>query len=176
MKELQKEILSEGQIRRRVRELGAQISRDFAGKELVVVGVLKGAFLFMADLVRELSIPVRCDFIRVSSYNADGSRSGSIRLDFDVTQPIENEEVLLIEDILDTGHTLRYLLQHLSAKNPKSLNVCCLLDKKHHPDLTSQIRYVGFDVPNDYLIGYGLDLDGKYRELSYVASVNLQQS
>jgi len=129
LKELQKEILSEGQIRRRVRELGAQISRDFAGKELVVVGVLKGAFLFMADLVRELSIPVRCDFIRVSSYNADGSRSGSTRLDFDVTQPIENEEVLLIEDILDTGHTLRYLLQHLSAKNPKSLNVCCLLDK-----------------------------------------------
>lgn len=168
-----KEILSEGQIRSKVRELGKKISQDYAGKELVVIGVLKGAFLFMADLVRELSIPVRCDFIRVSSYNSKGKRNHSIRLDFDITQPIENEEVLLIEDILDTGNTLRYLLKHLSAKNPKSLNVCCLLDKKHHPDLTSQIRYVGFDVPSEYLVGYGLDLDGKYRELPYVAKVDL---
>lgn len=168
------EILSEGQIRRRVRELGEQISRDYAGNEVVVVGVLKGAFLFMADLVRELSLSLRCDFIRVSSYNAKGKRNHSIRLDFDVTQSIENEHVILVEDILDTGNTLRYLLKHLSAKNPKSLSVCCLLDKKHHPDLTSQIRYVGFDVPNVYLVGYGLDLNGRYRELPYVAEMDLQ--
>lgn len=168
-----REILSEGQIRRRVRELAEQISRDYAGSEVVVVGVLKGAFLFMADLVREINLPLRCDFIRVSSYNSKGKRNHSIRLDFDVTQSIENEHVILVEDILDTGNTLRYLLKHLSAKNPKSLSVCCLLDKKHHPDLTSKIRYVGFDVPNVYLIGYGLDLDGKYRELSYVAEIDL---
>lgn len=175
MKEKYREIFSEGQIRQRVRELGAQISRDFAGKEIVVVGVLKGAFLFMADLIREMNIPLRCDFIRVSSYAADGRRDGPTRLDFDITQPIENEDVLLIEDILDTGHTLRYLLKHLSAKNPRSLSVCCLLDKKHHPDLTSQVRYVGFDAPNSYLIGYGLDLDGKYRELSCVAETDLPE-
>ncbi len=168
------EILSEGQIRRRVRELGEQISRDYAGNEVVVVGVLKGAFLFMADLVRELSLSLRCDFLRVSSVNAKGKRNHSIRLDFDVTQSIENEHVILVEDILDTGNTLRYLLKHLSAKNPKSLSVCCLLDKKHHPDLTSQIRYVGFDVPNVYLVGYGLDLNGRYRELPYVAEMDLQ--
>lgn len=168
-----REILSEGQIRQRVRELGRQISKDYEGREVVLIGVLKGAFLFMADLVRELRIPVRCDFIRVSSYNAKGKRNSSIRLDFDVTQPIENEHVILVEDILDTGNTLRYLLKHLSAKNPKSLNVCCLLDKKHHPDLTSQVRYVGFDVPNVYLVGYGLDLNGRYRELPYVTEMDL---
>ncbi len=173
MKEIYKEVFSEGQIRSRVQTLGAEISRDFAGKEIVVIGVLKGSFVFMADLIRELNIPLRCDFIRISSYAADGKRDGPTRLDFDITQPIENEDVLLVEDILDTGHSLRYLLQHLSAKNPRSLSVCCLLDKKHHPDLSSQVRYVGFDAPNAYLIGYGLDLDGKYRELSYVAKMDL---
>jgi len=153
--------------------LGKQISEDFAGREVVVIGVLKGAFMFMADLIREMSIPLRCDFIRVSSYAADGRRDGPTRLDFDITQPIENEDVLLVEDILDTGHTLRYLQQHLLAKNPRSLSVCCLLDKKHHPDLSTQVRYVGFEAPDAYLIGYGLDLDGKYRELSLVAEIDL---
>jgi len=172
LKDKYQEVLSKAQIQSRVRALGEEVSRDYQGKELVVIGVLKGSFVFMADLVRELKVAVRCDFIRVSSYNSQG-KTESIRLDFDVTQPIANEHVLLVEDILDTGNTLRYLLKHLASKNPKSLQVCCLLDKKHHPDLTSQIRYVGFDVPSVYLVGYGLDLNGKYRELPSVARMDL---
>lgn len=171
MKGLPREIFSADQIQKRVDELGDEVSRDFQGRQLTVVGVLKGAFVFMADLVREIRVPLRCDFLRVESYD-DKGKSGSIRLEFDLTQPIEGQEVLLIEDILDTGKTLRFILEHLAAKKPKSLNVCCLLDKGLAPELRKQVRYVGFQVPTQYVVGYGLDLAGRFRELPYVGVVD----
>ncbi|MFO1520079.1 MAG: hypoxanthine phosphoribosyltransferase [bacterium] len=167
MKRGPKESINAERIKERVRELGAEITRDFAGRELTVVGVLKGAFLFMADLVREIDLPLRCDFLRVESYD-DHGKSGSIRLEFDLTQPIEGKDVLLIEDILDTGKTIQYILSHLAVKKPKSLTICCLLDKGLVPELSKQVRYVGFRIPPEYVVGYGLDLAGLYRELPYV--------
>ncbi len=166
-------LLSAEQIRVRVSELAAQIERDYAGQELTLVGVLKGSFIFMADLMRALSLPLRCDFLRISSYDGKGKR-GSIRLDFDLIQPIEGAHVLLIEDILDTGQTLRFLLSHLATKKPKSLEICSLLDKNLDMGLSEKVRYVGFQVPKEYLIGYGLDLDGRFRELPYVAQLQVE--
>jgi hypoxanthine phosphoribosyltransferase len=172
LKDNQKIVLTAEQIRKKVKELGLQISQDFSGHSLTVVGVLKGSFVFMADLIREIKVPTHCDFLRISSYDTEG-KSSAIRLEFDLTQPIENEDVLLVEGILDTGKTLRYLLSHLSTKNPKSLNVCCLLDKGLDPEMSGQVRYVGFKVPKTYLVGYGLDLAGNYRELPHIASIDL---
>jgi hypoxanthine phosphoribosyltransferase len=170
LKGLLKELLKSEEIEDRVRVLGSEISRDFAGKELTFVGVLKGAFVFMADLIRSVQLPLRCDFLRVESYD-DHGKSGSVRLEFDLTQPIEGQDVLLVEDILDTGKTLRFMLDHLAAKKPKSLNVCCLLDKGLVPDLRKQVRYVGFKIPQAYVVGYGLDLAGRYRELPYIGCI-----
>ena len=164
-------IFTKEQIKQRVQELGNQISQDFAGQEITVVGLLKGSFIFMADLIREIQSPLRCDFLRVSSYDHCG-QSGNIRLEFDLIQPIKNQHVLIVEDILDTGQTLQYILEHLKAKSPKSLSVCCLLDKGLRPELSSQIQYMGFQVPNTFVVGYGLDLDGLYRELAYIGEVN----
>ncbi len=124
----------------------------------------------MADLVRQIKTPLRCDFLRVSSYNSSG-QSGTLRLEFDMTQPIEDQHVLLVEDVLDTGKSLTFLIDHLKAKKPKSLNICCMLDKNLMPNISSQIKYLGFHVPQKYLVGYGLDLDGYYRELPYVGQV-----
>ncbi|MBF0491424.1 MAG: hypoxanthine phosphoribosyltransferase [Deltaproteobacteria bacterium] len=163
-------LFTQEQLQQRIARLAQQISQDYQGKELVVIGVLKGAFVFMADLVRQIDLPLRCDFLRVSSYNSQG-KSGALRLEFDMTQPIENQEVLLVEDVLDTGKSLGFLIDHLKTKRPKSLNICCLLDKNLKPDISAQIRYLGFHVPQKYLVGYGLDLDGYYRELPYVGNV-----
>jgi len=164
-------LIKEDAIQKRIRELAKEINADHAGaKELVVVGVLKGAFLFMADLVRHLNMPVRCDFLRVSSYQHDVN-TGAVRMEFDLTQPINDSNVLLVEDIVDTGNTLRYLLEHLHAKKPKSLKVASLL-YKDVGKARNLVHYVGFDVPNKYVIGYGLDSEGLYRSLPYVGVFN----
>ncbi len=167
-----KVLLSAEQIHQRVSELADEICRDYAGQELTLVGVLKGSFIFMADLMRALKLSLRCDFLRISSYDGKG-KAGNIRLDFDLIQPIEGSHVLLVEDILDTGQTLRFLLAHLATKKPKSLEICSLLDKQLDSTLSQKVRYVGFQVPKQYLVGYGLDLDGHYRELPYVAQIEI---
>ncbi|PIR17448.1 MAG: hypoxanthine phosphoribosyltransferase [Deltaproteobacteria bacterium CG11_big_fil_rev_8_21_14_0_20_49_13] len=154
-------------IQKRVLEVAGEINKDYGtGKELTVVGVLKGAFMFMSDLVKHLEMPVRCDFLRVVSYDHDVS-TGNVRMEFDLTQPVHDQDVLLVEDIVDTGRTLRYLLEHIHAKKPRSLKVASLLykDVGHVREL---VNYVGFDVPNKYVIGYGLDSEGLYRSLPYV--------
>ena len=174
MKDRPEALISAEEISRRVAEMGREITQDFEGKQLTLVGVLKGAFVFMADLIRHISLPLHCDFLRVNSYDAHG-QSSTIRLEFDLTQPIEGQHVLLIEDILDTGKTLHFILSHLRTKNPASLTVCCLLDKGLNPDLAKEVRYVGFKAPRSYLVGYGLDLAGEYRELPYVARVDLKK-
>ncbi len=171
MKHRIKPIILQEALEKRVRELGDEISRDYSGKEIVVVGVLKGAFIFMADLIRQIRVPLRCDFLRVQSYD-DHGKSTTVRLEFDLTQPIENQHVLLVEDIVDTGKTFHYLLSHLLNKKPLSLEVCCLLDKKNSPEISQSVRYRGFEIPPVYLVGYGLDLAGFYRELPYLAEID----
>lgn len=155
------------QIEQRVMELGKQIEADYKDQPLVVVGVLKGSFLFMADLVRAIKHPLRCDFLRVSSYDHDVS-TGVVRMDFDLTQSIENDNVLLIEDIVDTGKTLGFLKEHLHGKKPKSLKVCSMLYKDIGVDNRHLVDYVGFEIPNHYVVGYGLDSEGLYRSLPYI--------
>lgn len=171
MKEFKKILFNAHQIQSKILELGQQITQDYQGKNLTVIGVLKGAFVFMADLVLAISLPLRCDFLRISSYDSKGKR-GNLRLDFDLTQSVEDQHVLLIEDILDSGKTLQFLREHLKSKNPQSLEICCLLDKQLNSDLSKQVKYKAFECPQEYIVGYGMDLDGLYRNLPEIMSVN----
>ncbi|MBU4484594.1 hypoxanthine phosphoribosyltransferase [bacterium] len=160
-------LFSEEKIQKRVGELGKQISKDYEGKELVVVGVLKGSFIFMADLVRYIDTPLYCDFLRISSYENDQD-TGILRMEFDMTQPIAGKDVLLVEDIVDSGKTLKYLKEHLQTKHPSSLKVCSLLFKDVGTGMRGYIDYMGFEVPHKFVIGYGLDTKGLLRSLPYV--------
>jgi hypoxanthine phosphoribosyltransferase len=156
-------------LQRRVRELGAEISRDYEGRDLVMIGVLKGAVLFLGDLMRELTVPCEIDFMAVSSYGSATDSSGVVRILKDLDSSIEGRDVLLVEDIVDSGLTLHYLLKNLKARNPASLEVCALLTKPERRRIELPIRYVGFEIPNRFAIGYGLDHAQRYRNLSYVA-------
>lgn len=170
MEHRQIEVLySQQQIDSRLDEIARQVEGDFPAGELVVVGVLKGSFIFMADLVRRIRRQLACDFLRVASYEHDRS-TGVVRMEFDLTQPIEGKHVLLVEDIVDTGRTLRYLLKHLQSSRPATLKVASLLFKEMGTDSRRLVDYVGFEVPNRYVVGYGLDSDGLYRSLPYVGA------
>jgi len=162
-------LLSKEEIEGRIAEMAKQIDADFPDGELVVVGVLKGSFIFMADLVRQISRPLACDFIRVSSYESDQS-TGVVRMEFDMTQPIAGKDVLLVEDIVDTGRTLRYLISHLEAKNARKLKVASMLYKEMGTDSKRLVDYIGFEVPKRFVVGYGLDSEGVYRSLPYVGA------
>jgi hypoxanthine phosphoribosyltransferase len=164
-------LVSTEDLERRVTELGAEISRDYAGQDLVMIGVLKGAVLFLADLMRELEVPCEIDFMAVSSYGSSTDSSGVVRILKDLDGPIEGRDVLLVEDIVDSGLTLHYLLKNLGARNPRSLEVCALLTKPERRRVDLPIRYVGFEIPNRFAIGYGLDHGERYRNLSYVAAL-----
>ena len=159
------------ELQRRISELGAEINRDYAGRELVLIGVLKGAVLFLADLMRELTIPCEIDFMAVSSYGSATDSSGVVRILKDLDASIEDRDVLLVEDIVDSGLTLHYLLKNLRARNPRSLEVCALLTKPERRRIDLPIRYVGFEIPNRFAIGYGLDHAQRYRNLRYVAAL-----
>lgn len=163
-------LITAAEIQKRVEALAGQIEKDYKGKNLVVVGVLKGSFVFMADLVRQISIPLTCDFVRVASYNKDRS-TGTVRMEFDMTQPVAAKDVLLVEDIVDTGSTLRYLLNHFEGAKPASLKVCALLFKDVGTGIRKKVDYLGFTVPNQYVVGYGLDSEGIYRSLPYIAAL-----
>jgi hypoxanthine phosphoribosyltransferase len=153
----------------RVRELAAEISRDYADKELLLVGVLKGAVFFLADLMRHLEVVCEVDFMAVSSYGASTDSSGVVRILKDLDAPIEGRDVLIVEDIVDSGLTLSYLFRMLRARGPKSLEVCALLTKPQRREIDLPIRYVGFEIPNRFAIGYGLDYAERFRNLPYVA-------
>jgi hypoxanthine phosphoribosyltransferase len=170
MTEPHETLLSTDEIQARVAALGKQITEDYQDKDLVVVGVLKGAFVFMSDLIRNIDVPLTCDFLRVSSYKG-GSSTGIVRLDLDLSQSITDKDVLLVEDIVDTGQTLRYLLDHLQAKQPASLKVCALLYNAINPKIRDDLDYIGFTIPDCYVVGYGLDINGMYRSLPYVAKL-----
>ncbi len=153
----------------RVRSLGAQISADYEDRDLLLVGVLKGAVFFLSDLMRHLSVPCEVDFMAVASYGSATDSSGVVRILKDLDIPIEGRDVLIVEDIVDSGLTLSYLLRTLNARNPKSLDVCALLTKPERRKVDLPIRYVGFEIPNRFAIGYGLDHAERYRNLPYVA-------
>jgi hypoxanthine phosphoribosyltransferase len=164
-------LVTRDDLTRRVAELGAEITRDYEHRDLVMVGVLKGAILFMADLMRHLEIPCEVDFMAVSSYGSTTDSSGVVRILKDLDAPIEGRDVLIVEDIIDSGLTLQYLLRNLKARNPRSLEVCALLTKPERRRVDLPTRYVGFEIPNRFAIGYGLDHAQKYRNLDYVAAL-----
>jgi hypoxanthine phosphoribosyltransferase len=168
-----KTLISEREIIERVDELAAQISLDYADKgELVLVGVLKGSFIFLADLARRLSIPRHIEFIAVSSYEHGSIRSGAVRLVMDVRRSIEDKHVLIVEDIVDTGHTVHYLLDMLKSRNPASVRTCTLLHKEHRAEVDVEIDYLGFNIGDEWVVGYGLDYDEKDRTLPYIGTIN----
>ena len=160
------------ELQRRIRELGAEISREYADRDLIMIGVLKGAVLFLADLMRELTVPCEVDFMAVSSYGSATDSSGVVRILKDLDSSIEGRNVLIVEDIIDSGLTLQYLLRNLRARNPASVEVCALLTKPDRRRVELPIRYVGFEIPNRYVIGYGLDYAQRYRNLDCVAVLN----
>ena len=166
-------LFTEDELRARVSALGRTIGGDYATLNPIVVGILQGAFLFMADLIRATPIDLITDFIGLSSYGAGTTSSGVVRLVSDLSRPIDGRDVLIVEDIVDTGHTLAYLKRMLEARRPKSLKVCVLLDKLERRETPVELDYVGFMVPNVYVVGYGFDYGGLYRNLPYVAALEL---
>jgi hypoxanthine phosphoribosyltransferase len=151
-----------------VRALGRRIGADYRGRDLHVIGVLHGAFVFMADLVREIGRPMTCDFLRVSSYGAGTVSSGRLRMSIDFDRPIRGRDVLLVEDIVDTGRTASKVLASLRRKNPASLRLCALLHKPSRSEVPVTLDYLGFTVPDEFVVGYGLDYDARYRNLPYI--------
>lgn len=158
-----KKVISSQEISQRVKELGKLITSDYAERQLVVIGILNGAFIFAADLVREIELPLLIDFVRVASYGAEKSSSGQLKFTKDVELDIEGKDVLLVEDIVDTGLTLSTLEEHLSAHKPKSVKICALINKTERRDIQVMLDYVGFDVQEGFLIGYGLDFAEQFR-------------
>ena len=156
---------------RRVRQLAGEISRDYQGKDLLLIGVLKGAVFFVSDLMRSLEVPCEVDFMAVSSYGSQTDSSGVVRILKDLDAPIQDRDVLIVEDIVDSGLTLQYLLRNLAGRNPRSLEVCALLIKPERRKVDLNTRYVGFEIPDRFAIGYGLDHAERYRNLPYVAAL-----
>jgi len=162
-------IVTQEEMRTRIRELGRQITADYADKDLVLVGILKGAYAFYADLARALRIPMRVDFLVVTSYGTKARPTGKVKMVTDLTEDIAGRDVLLVEDIVDSGMTVQYLLKTLRRRKPKSIKVCALLSKPERRKVDVTIDYVGFNIPNKYVVGYGLDYQQKYRNLPYLA-------
>ena len=153
----------------RIAELGTEISSDYGGRDLLLIGVLKGAVFFMADLMRKLTIPCEVDFMAISSYGASTDSSGVVRILKDLDINIEGRHVLVVEDIIDSGLTLSYLMRNLESREPATLEVCALLTKPDRREMEVPVRYIGFEIPNRFVIGYGLDFGERYRNLPYVA-------
>ena len=165
-------MISTEDLQKRIKELGAQITQDFAQYEsLHVVAVLKGSFLFLADLVREIELDVTVDFLGLSSYGDSTETSGVVRMTQDLSIPIKGRQVLVVEDIIDTGLTMRYLIENFQTRMPASVSVCTLLDKPENRTVEIPMRYVGFDIPNEFVIGYGLDYAEKFRNIPYIGVV-----
>ncbi|MFQ5828710.1 MAG: hypoxanthine phosphoribosyltransferase [Candidatus Methylomirabilia bacterium] len=162
-------LITQEEIAGRVEELGRDLARDYAGNDPVFVGVLKGAVVFLADLVRASDIPVTLDFIALSSYGASTRSSGVVKITSDLSVSIEDCHVLIVEDIIDTGRTINYLRRNLQTRHPASLKLCALLDKADRREVDVEIDYLGFTIPNEFVVGYGLDFRGLYRNLPYVS-------
>ena len=162
-------LIEEDVLQARIAELGQEISKEYEGRDLLLVGVLKGAVFFMADLMRELSVPCEIDFMAISSYGASTDSSGVVRILKDLDANIAGRDVLVVEDIIDSGLTLSYLMRSLKARKPASLEICALLTKPDRREIDVPVQFVGFEIPNKFVIGYGLDFAERYRNLPYVA-------
>ena len=169
-------LISEEKLMQRVEELGKEISKDFEGEEVLLVGLLKGSVIFLADLVRKVSIPCMIDFMSVTSYGNDIESSGEVRFLKDLDSDINGKNVVIVEDIIDTGLTLREVLKVLKARNPKTLKVCTLLNKVSRRLVDIDVDYNGFDIPDAFVVGYGLDYAQKYRNLNYIGVLKLIES
>jgi hypoxanthine phosphoribosyltransferase len=169
--DIEKVLITEDEIQAKLAEMGAQITRDYAGRSVLLVGVLKGAFVVMADLARHIRLPVEFDFMAVSSYGAATKTSGVVRILKDLDHDLEGRDVLIVEDIVDSGLTLNYLLKNLRARRPASLEVAALLHKSGLQKVEIAMRYVGFEIPPEFVVGYGLDFGERYRNLPYVATL-----
>src|ERR687889_120291 len=165
-------IVQADELQHRITEMAAEVSRDYAGKDLLLIGVLKGAVFFLADLMRQLDMHCEVDFMAVASYGSSTESSGVVRILKDLDASIEGRDVLIVEDIVDSGLTLNYLMRTLKAREPRSLEVCALLTKPERRKVDLPIRYVGFEIPNELAIGYGLDHGERYRNLPYVAALS----
>lgn len=165
-------LINQSKLKKRIAELAKKISNDYQGKELVLIGVLKGGFVFLAELMRKLTIPVAIDFIQVSSYGASTASSGVIKIKKDIDLPIVGKEVLLVEDIVDFGYTINYLKNFVLNKKAKNVKVCSLLDKHSRRKVEAKIDYKGFAVPDKFIVGFGLDFKEEYRNLPYIASLH----
>jgi len=167
--DIKKILFSPEEIKAKIKEIANQLNKDYNGEEVVFVCVLKGSLPFFADLVREVNFPVTFDMVCVSSYGTSATSSGTLKIKLDSGTPFEGKNVLIIEDILDTGNTLYNLMNHFAGRNPKSMKLCCLLDKPSRRTQNINADYVGFEIPDEFVVGYGLDYAEKYRELPYIA-------
>lgn len=172
---LKKELLTADEIKKRVSELARQIEKDYEGKNPIMIGILKGAFVFLSDLVRELNIPVEIDFMSVSSYGSSTRTSGIVKIEKDLDRDIKDKHVIIVEDILDTGLTLHYLLETLKARQPASLAICTLLLKEGRQQVEITPRYVGFTIPDEFVVGYGLDYAGQFRHLPSIYAIDTEK-
>ena len=168
-------LLPEEELAARISELGAQISKDYEGKQVHLIGILKGSIFFICELAKRITVPVTLDFMSVSSYGAGTKSSGVVKLIKDLDEPIEGKDVLVVEDIIDSGHTLSYLLKNLSSRNPASIRLCTLLDKPERREVDVEVDYQGFRIPDEFVIGYGLDYDQRYRNLPYIGVLSLTE-
>lgn len=168
-------LISEDQLKQRIAELGAQISHDYRGQSLHLICILRGGVLFLTDLIRQIKIPNTLDFMAVSSYGTARQSTGQVRITLDLTSDIHNRNVLLVEDIIDSGYTIASVLEFLETRKPKSLRVCTLLNKPERREVEVPIDYCGFVIPNKFVFGYGLDIDEYYRNLPFIATVDLDR-
>ena len=164
-------LLSEEEVDNRIKEIGEQISKDYAGKAVHLVCVLKGGSFFMCELAKRITIPVSFDFMSVSSYGSETKSSGVVKIVKDLDEALEGKEVIIVEDIVDSGRTLSYLLEILQSRGPKSLSICTLLDKPERRVADVRVSYTGFEIPDEFVVGYGLDYDQRYRNLPYIGVV-----
>ena len=171
MKEVIKVMMTEQEIDARVRQIGEQISKDYAGQEVHLVCVLKGGSFFMCELAKRITIPVSFDFLSVSSYGGDTKSSGMVRIVKDLDEPLEGKNVIVVEDIIDSGRTLSYLLELFGQRKPKSISLCTLLDKPDRRVVDVKVDYTGFNIPDEFVVGFGLDYDQRYRNLPYIGTV-----
>ena len=175
MKETTRILIPEDKVDERIAQLGEQISKDYEGKQVHLIGILKGSIFFICELAKRITVPVTLDFMSVSSYGAGTKSSGVVKLIKDLDEPIEGKDVLVVEDIIDSGHTLSYLLKNLSSRNPASIRLCTLLDKPERREVDVEVDYQGFRIPDEFVIGYGLDYDQRYRNLPYIGVLSLPE-
>jgi len=162
-------LITEEELHAKVEELGQAISRDYAGKDVLLIAVLKGATIFLSDLMRQISIPHAIDFMAISSYEGRSTEStGVVRIIMDLETNIKDRDVLIVEDIIDSGYTLQYIVENLETRRPASIRICCLLDKPDRREVDIPVDYLGFSIPNHFVVGYGLDYDSIYRNLPYI--------